>query len=427
MNQPPTAASESAPPSIAPEASNALYPGSALELRRKLAEAGGEGGGREDETLRLLITDDEPILRSGVTRMLEKVRLDVPDVGLCVRFEIDQAESGSEALKKIAAKPPDILLLDQKMPGMSGVDVLDWLVAKQSPVLTIMVSAYASVDTVVAATKRGAFDFLAKPFTPDELKAAIRKAAARIILVRKARESEEARRQVRFEFIRVLGHELKSPLAAIEGYLQIMRDRVLGDGVAAYDDIIARSQARVGGMRKLIRDLLDMTRIESGQKVRELARHNLRDVLDGLVELYAERAAARDIAIHLACHPQLGILADRGELDMMIGNLISNAVKYNRDGGRIDVTAKKNGDMFEIDVQDTGIGMTEAEAAKLFGEFVRIRNSKTQNILGSGLGLSIVRKLAEMYAGDVSVTSEPGVGSVFHLRLKEPATPAMPT
>ncbi len=111
------------------------------------------------------------------------------------------------------------------MPGISGLEVLDRLADMQTDMLTIMITAYASIETAVSATKRGAYDFLAKPFTPDELKSTIRKAAARLILAKQARKLAEEKQQVRFEFIRVLAHELKAPLNAVAGYLELIQKR----------------------------------------------------------------------------------------------------------------------------------------------------------------------------------------------------------
>ena len=184
------------------------------------------------ETLRVLVTDDEMGMRLGVTRTLRDFSVRVPDVNGDVAFTVEQAESGEEALEKIDRQPPDILLLDHKMPGISGLEVLDRLAGMQTDMLTIMITAYASIETAVTATKRGAYDFLAKPFTPDELKSTIRKAAARLILAKQARKLAEEKRQVRFEFIRVLGHELKAPLNAVAGYLELIKDHQLGDQLA---------------------------------------------------------------------------------------------------------------------------------------------------------------------------------------------------
>jgi DNA-binding NtrC family response regulator len=108
-----------------------------------------------------LVTDDELGMRLGVTRTLRDFLVRVPDVGSEVNFTVEQAESGERALEIIGQGPPDILLLDHKMPGISGLDVLDQIHDLQTDMLTIMITAYASIETAVTATKRGAYDFLA--------------------------------------------------------------------------------------------------------------------------------------------------------------------------------------------------------------------------------------------------------------------------
>jgi len=369
------------------------------------------------DTLRVLVTDDEMGMRLGVSRTLRDFSVRVHDVNGAVTFSVDQAESGEEALQKIDRNPPDILLLDHKMPGISGLDVLDRLAGRETDMLTIMITAYASIETAVSATKRGAYDFLAKPFTPDELKSTIRKAAARLILAKQARRLAEEKRRVRLEFIRVLGHELKAPLNAVAGYLDILRNHQLGGDLAAYDELIARSLGRMDGMRKLIADLLDLTQIESGEKNRELAEVDLAAAAASAIEVVAAQAAQRSIKVELYSAGPLAIRADAREIEIIFNNLLTNAIKYNRDGGRVDVILRRDGKQAVIDVTDSGIGLNEEERQRLFGEFVRIRNEKTHNILGSGLGLSIVRKLALLYGGDVQVESQPDVGSTFTVTL----------
>jgi signal transduction histidine kinase len=373
------------------------------------------------EMLRVLVTDDEIGMRLGVSRTLRGFTVRVPDVNEEVGFEIEEAESGEQAMEIIEKSPPDILLLDHKMPGISGLEVLDQLAGRPIDMLTIMITAYASIETAVTATKRGAYDFLAKPFTPDELKATVRKAAARLVLAKETRKLAEEKRQVRFQFIRVLGHELKSPLNALEGYLEMLKDRSLGKDLASYGEVVDRSMMRVGGMRKLVADLLDMTYIESGQRKRELVPLDLGEMAKAAIELQKADAADHGVAIRLQAGPRLALIADRSEMEMVLNNLLSNAVKYNREGGRVDVRVNKDGKTITIQVADTGIGMTEEETAKLFGEFVRIRNEKTASILGSGLGLSIVKKLASLYGGNVSVSSQPDVGSTFTVTLVDSA------
>jgi len=375
------------------------------------------------ETLRVLVTDDEFGMRRGVERTLREFTFEMPDIAGPIGFAVDQAESGEAALEKIQTEPPDILLLDHKMPGISGLDVLDRLASMKLDMLVIMITAYASIETAVTATKRGAYDFLAKPFTPDELRSTVRKAAARLILAKQTRRLADEKRQVRFEFIRVLGHELKAPLNAIDGYLQMLDDRTMGKELEAYAEVLGRCHARLDGMRKLVDDLLDLTRIESGRKNRQIETICLKSVAQSAIETVAAQAAGRGITIRLPDEPPVTLAADRGELQMILNNLVSNAVKYNRDGGAVEVRIERQGDTVRLTVADTGIGMTDDERRQLFHEFVRIRNDKTREILGSGLGLSIVQKLAALYEGSVTVDSRPGAGSTFAVTLRGPAEP----
>ena len=354
---------------------------------------------------------------------LAQLCVQVPNVNGNVSFVVDQAESGEEALEKIERESPDILLLDHKMPGISGLDVLDRLAGRESDMLTIMITAYASIETAVTATKRGAYDFLAKPFTPDELKSTVRKAAARLILAKQARKLAEEKRRVRFEFIRVLGHELKAPLNAVAGYLDLLQKHELGDALGAYDEMVGRSLARIDGMRKLIADLLDLTQIESGEKRRELTQVDLAAAAAAAIEAVAAQASQRQISVSLHATQPPAIAADAREIDIIFNNLLTNAIKYNRDGGRVNVTLSGGDKQVTIVVSDTGIGMSDDERQRLFGEFARIRNEKTLSIPGSGLGLSIVRKLASLYGGDVSAESLPDVGSTFTVTLASQSSP----
>jgi len=170
-------------------------------------------------------------------------------------------------------------------------------------------------------------------------------------------------------------------------------------------------------------DLLDLTRIESGQRERVVKRLDLRQLAKASMELFAVDAERRGIIVELEEGDDLELLADPGEIEIVFNNLISNAVKYNRDGGHVKIKLSRKGDAVTVIVSDTGIGLTSDEAAKLFNEFTRIKNEQTVKILGSGLGLSTVRKIANMYDGEAKVTSEPGVGSTFAVTLHD-APPA---
>jgi len=367
--------------------------------------------------LRVLVADDEAGIRHGIARALRHFTLRLPVVEDEIRFEVQAVDSGEAALEQIAAAPPDILLLDHKMGGITGIDVLEQLRDKSLDMLVVMITAFATIETAVRATKCGAFDFIAKPFTPEELKETLRKTASHLLAQRQARKLAEEKRRVRFDFIRVLGHELKAPLGAIENYLYLIKAHQAGPDVAAYDEFVDRCMARAEGMRKLIADLLDLTRIESGQKQRDLAEVHLGDIARGCVEAMQPAAAQRNISVHLESEGELLLTGDRGELEIILNNLVSNAVKYNRDGGSVHVRLQGEPDRILIEVADTGIGLAPEDAARLFHDFVRIRNEATRHVLGSGLGLSIVRKIAQLYDGTVGVESQPDAGSTFRVSL----------
>ncbi len=377
------------------------------------------------QTLRVAMVDDEVQLSMAVRRILTKYRVRVDAVDVDVTYSYSHFANGEEFLDSTAAgNEYDLLLLDLKLPGMSGMDILAELSRQGSTITTIMITAYATFDTAVQSTKLGAFDFLAKPFSPEELRYSARKATEQIITSREARRLAEEQRQVRFNFISVLSHELKAPLNAIEGYLKILQS----DESPERRQMIDRSLLRLDGMRKLIFDLLDLTRIESGQKARQFAQVDVRAIARRTIDLFAGEATERGIKITMRAPRPVEMAADPSEVEIVLDNLVSNAVKYNRDGGSVTVSLKREDDAVRLEVADTGIGMTPEESAKLFNEFVRIKNEDTIKVLGSGLGLSTVRKLAQMYGGDASVNSERGSGSIFTVTLRDaaPDAPAAP-
>ena len=370
-----------------------------------------------EQPLRVLVVDDEEALGLGVRRVLDPFRVPAGEAHQEAALEVRIARSGEEALDVLKDFPADLLLLDYKLPGIDGIEVLRRLSGNGGGPMAIMITAYASLETAVKATKMGSYDFLAKPFTPEELRYVVRKAAEHILLRRHAQRLAAEKRRIRFEFLSVLAHELKAPLDAVEGYLDILVEKAPGENAR----MLGRCQERITGMKKLILDLLDLTRIESGEKNRDLKSLDLVGVLRRGVETQLPRAGKKGVRIEVDAPDALEFRADEGEMDIIFNNLLSNAVKYNAPSGRVAVTLRRGPEGVELRVADTGIGITADDQTKLFKEFVRIRNAQTSGIPGSGLGLSTVRKLAMLYGGDVTVQSDAGQGSTFTVRLREAA------
>jgi two-component system sensor histidine kinase/response regulator len=375
------------------------------------------------ELFKVLVVDDEPGMRSGVARVLNDYVVNLPEMKTEVAFTVVEADNAETGLQIIESQKPDMAILDLNLPGMSGLDLLVRLAENKTDVLVIMMTAYASLETAVEATRNGAYDFLAKPFSPAELKNLVRKASARVLYKRQAKVLAEEKKKLRFEFISILAHELKSPLAAIQGYLNIVHEKILGNDLAVYESMIDRSLIRLEGMKKLIFDLLDMTRIESEQRKREFTAVNICEHTKKAIETSALAAKEHNITINFEGPENISMNGDVLEIDIILNNLVSNAVKYNKENGKVDVNISENENFVIIKVSDTGIGMKEDEMKKLFKDFVRIKNEQTRNIIGSGLGLSTLNKLVQIYGGKIDVQSEFGKGSVFTVELLKNSNP----
>lgn len=369
--------------------------------------------------LKILVVDDEPFIRAGIDRILRNFKVDYPFMDEPFEFTILEAASGEEGVESIERDKPDIILLDNKLPGIQGVEVLEYVKKKKYDIVVVMITSFASLDLAVKATSDGAYDFIPKPFTPQELKSAIESITKHVFLVRMTKQMQATGKQIRFQFLSVLSHELKAPLNAIEGYLKMMQERQLGDKIDDYDQVIDRSLKRIKAMRNLIFDLLDMTRIESGQKEKDLKPLNLVDVARTSIDTAKPMAIQKEVKMKLHAPASVSFTGDAGEMEIIFNNLVSNAVKYNREGGSVDITLTESEQQISIVVADSGIGMTEEEVGRLFQEFVRIKNEKTKEITGTGLGLSILKKLVETYSGTVSVESTPDVGTKFTVLLPQ--------
>lgn len=368
-------------------------------------------------TLKLLIVDDEPGIRTGVMRSLRNYNVSFPFMEEDFAFDVIEAETGEKAIEIMDSQPIDIVLLDNQLPGISGIEVLDDIKKKEFDVSVMMITSYASLDLAIKATNNGAYNFLPKPFTPQEIRTAIEGITKNLYLKRMTRKLNQEGKQIRFQFLSVLSHELKSPINAIEGYLRIMQEKQAGEQIDDYKMMIDRSIERLKGMRSLIMDLLDLTKIESGRRTREIKTIDLHEVAKIVVDTVEPLAIQRNIKVYLDAEENLSFNADSYEMEVLLNNFVSNAVKYNKENGKVFLQLKKLDNCIRIIIEDTGIGLTEEEKALLFKEFVRIKNEKTRNISGSGLGLSIAKKMLDVYKGTVEIDSTPDVGTKFILTL----------
>lgn len=365
--------------------------------------------------LSILVVDDEPGIRSGVLRILENFKVSYPFMDDDFDFEVQEAATGEEAVSMLLERDFDILLLDNKLPGIQGVEVLEFINKNQIDVVVIMITSYASLDLAVRATRQGAYDFVPKPFTPKEIRATIETVTKQLFLKRMTQRMNLEGRKIRFQFLSVLSHELKTPLNTVEGYLRMMQEKKAGEYIADYLEMIDRSLFRIQSMRNLIMDMLDLTRLESGKKNRVVEPVVLGEIARLSIDAFQAMSIQKSVEIYLNCPQKVSVKADKKEMEIVFNNLISNAIKYNKDGGRVDVNIGMEQNLVVIRISDTGIGMKPEDMTNLFEDFVRIKTEETRDISGSGLGLSIVKKILDVYGATIQVQSKPKEGSTFSI------------
>jgi two-component system phosphate regulon sensor histidine kinase PhoR len=219
-------------------------------------------------------------------------------------------------------------------------------------------------------------------------------------------------------FIRTMVHELKSPLGAVRSLIEVTTDKSLGDDLDAYLPMLHRAEERIDDLVQLISDLLALSRSEQAEAQGEPELLEVPPAAERALAGQAERMSARQITGAVDMEPDLPpVLLPADDLDVILANLVGNAVKYNREGGSVTIRGRHEGEWVRIDVEDTGIGIAAENLDQVFTEFFREKRRETRDLEGSGLGLAIVKRLAERAGGRVELTSQEGVGSTFSVLL----------
>jgi signal transduction histidine kinase len=224
--------------------------------------------------------------------------------------------------------------------------------------------------------------------------------------------------KVKSEFVAMVSHELKSPLSSTLLQISIVLDEVVGKLNKKQKDLLNKSKEKIKSMITLMNDLLDVCRIEEGRIIQQMESLNLSEVLQRSVDLMRPQAEDKDINLQTAAEDSLPpINGNRSGIEALFVNLISNAIKYTPSGGKVRVEMAKEGKNIQIKVSDTGIGMENADIARIFDKFYRVRSDRTKDIAGTGLGLSIVKGVVDAHRGSVSIESRVGKGTTFAVSL----------
>ena len=376
----------------------------------------------------ILVIDDELGIREGCRRVL------VPE-----GYGVETAATGSEGLRRIKEQPFDLVLLDVVMPDVRGVDLLGPIREQDPNTVCIIITGYATVELAVQAIKAGAYDFLSKPFTADALLMTVHQGlerrrlsleARRLQAVEQeaaelARAKEELERLDRFKstFMLTVAHELRAPLTALQSFLLAMQE-----GYIAADQqqiMLQRATERGQELIELVNDLLKMAAVKGEEEITTRARLCLADVLEKLLPLLRVQAEEKGVNCTLEIRHRPRITAHHDQMTHLWTNLISNAIKYTPPGGQVKVTLEESDGWAVGTVEDTGIGIAQEDHPRIFEEFYRAPQAKRLEPHGTGLGLSLVKRIVDGHSGTIAVESAPGKGSRFAFRL--PMTMADPS
>lgn len=483
---------------------------------------------------RVLIVDDEKGLRLGAKRLLESEG-----------YLAETAENGTEGIRMALESDFDLAVIDLKMPDIDGIEVLKQIRRVHPNTVCFIATAYASYDTAITATKLGAYGYIPKPFSPDELLQQLRRGYETRLLMLEAerlkKEREERLLEIAFEktrlktimnsitegvlvvnktgelvlfnsgvlkyldlneifigdvildllppeitamirrlidsgeylansystqielkpdkqliveatcspvpqadgslagvvtvirniteekkieavksqFVSMVAHELKTPVAAVLGFIKIILDDELNTTAEQQKDFLNRSYNRLQGLVAMVNDLLDISRMEMKRTEREIRELDIEMILRSIAEFLEIDIRKKDLSVEFIVQPEIKgkLKGDQNEINRLFTNLVGNAIKYNREGGSIKIEIKTSGNFLNVKISDTGIGMKPEEKSRLFQEFFRAKNERTRGISGTGLGLSIVKRIVDANSGKIEVESRYNEGSSFSVYL----------
>jgi two-component system phosphate regulon sensor histidine kinase PhoR len=226
--------------------------------------------------------------------------------------------------------------------------------------------------------------------------------------------------QVRSQFLGNVSHELRTPIFALQGFLETLLDGAIDDP-NVNKDFVEKAYSNAMRLNTLLNDLIDISRIESGEMKMSFRYFNVNDFVDSVLVDLESMAGAKDIRLTARYETDVSqqVLGDRDRLVQALSNLIDNAVKYTQRGGTVTVQTRIEGEHVRIEVADTGIGISPEHLPRIFERFYRVDKERSREAGGTGLGLAIVKHIIEAHGGKVEVRSEVGKGSVFSFPVKK--------
>jgi signal transduction histidine kinase len=359
-----------------------------------------------DTIPKILIIDDEEIVLDSCTHILGKSG-----------YQIVTARNGALGLEMLEQEKPDLVFVDLKMPGISGMEVLEKIQAYDPTIVPIVITGFATVSSAVEAMKKGAYDFLPKPFTPDEMRLIARRAIDKRKLVLETIALRREKEMLREQFAAIVSHELKSPLGAVQqsmyGLASDLSDKLSDE----QKNKIERLQSRIADLIKLVNTWLRAISVDISTIRDNFAPTSIVETISKALENVQPHAIRKDISIEISLkEPFEPINGNEVTLVEALVNIIGNAVKYTQMGGRISINARQDEGNIRIEIKDNGVGIAAEDLPHIFDDFY-VGTTKPEGERRSGVGLAITKRIIDAHDGSISVDSELGKGSTFVILL----------
>lgn len=364
---------------------------------------------------RVLVVDDQEIILHLWNRVLREKG-----------FDVVTAKNGAQAVRWIDEGEFSIIFTDISMPEMGGVELLKYIKKKGCASCVNIITGLASVESAVECMHLGACDYIAKPCNINELIAmsfrCMRHYSHRLEVekLKKTVANYEELDRMKTEFMSNVSHELRTPLFSMGGALDLMLQDMAdkqGETSGKLGEVIRNNYGR---LVLIVSNILNFFRMERGMFTPHFQRMDLpaliQKVLADLYPLFLQRGLHLESVAPGAFSPA-HIEADPGQIEMILVNLIANAIKFTPAGGKVEIGLSDEGDNIRICVGDSGIGISPENHQKIFDRFYQVDASATRSAGGLGIGLSIVKALVEMHDGRISVESGKGKGSRFFIFL----------
>ncbi|KPL14033.1 hypothetical protein AMJ74_04145 [candidate division WOR_3 bacterium SM1_77] len=360
------------------------------------------------EEPRILIIDDEKAICDSCSQVLTGEK-----------YLVEVSQDGSSGLQKIDDFKPDVVFIDLIMPGLSGDEVIPRVLEKDPCIMPIVITGYATIERAVASMKLGAYDFLPKPFTPEQLRVITRRALDRRNAAVETARLQHEKERMRQNFISMVSHELRTPLVAVMQYLEVIRSGAAGSIAVEQSKIVERITVRLNELLKMLDRWLKLARIEDMHLKDEFVEFDLPAIIRESIDVVSQAAGKEDVSVVFeSSAANSAVHGDREMLKEVFMNLIANGIKYNRKGGSVLLSLYEKPDALVVDVSDTGVGISDADIPRLGEEFYRIKRDGTAP--GIGMGLAIVRKILDIHGGKLEIESKLDKGSKFSVHLPKP-------